>query len=391
MVPAKNQVKCVQNHYRILQINETSQLTGGAQKHFHRLSELLAEAGHDVRRFFPGEISRHEGKTVIGNKLDLLLREFHPDIVHVHTLTHKHLWLLSELSTRGLCVVQTWHDHGAFCLNQSLYSQSGHCERCRGGKYYQAGLQGCVHFPLALKTWWQRTVRGQDPYRDVRKIIVPSHYLMEKALAWGQRRNFFHIYHFMDCLPDEARTVPRRGNVVAYAGRLSKLKGIDTLLAAIQDLPYQLLILGDGEHRDEVAALMQKSEPGKIIWPGFVTDVDYWSQLQQASVLVVSSLCPETFGLVIGDAFSLGIPVIGTNLGASMELIGPNNERGLSVPAGDVAALREALAMVLQNPEVAKNKGMAGRRFVDEHLGWGQYYPALIQCYSEAIALRGEN
>ena len=74
-----------------------------------------------------------------------------------------------------------------------------------------------------------------------------------------------------------------------------------------------------------------------------------------------------------------------------MELIGPNNERGLSVPAGDVAALREALAMVLQNPEVAKNKGMAGRRFVDEHLGWGQYYPALIQCYSEAIALRGEN
>ena len=391
MVPAKNRVKCVQKNYRILQINETAQLAGGAQKHFHRLSELLGQAGHEVRMFFPGEITRHAGKAVILGKLNSLLREFQPDIVHVHTLTHKHLWLLSELSTRGLCVVQTWHDHGAFCLNQSLYSQSGYCERCRGGKYYQAGLQGCVHFPLALKTWWQRTVLGHDPYRDVRRVVVPSRYLMEKALAWGQRRDFFHIYHFIEHLPDEIRTVSRRSNVVAYAGRLSKLKGIDTLLAATQDLPCQLLILGDGEHRDEITDMMRKSEPGKIIWPGFVKDEDYWAQLQQASVLVVSSLCPETFGLVIGDAFSLEIPVIGTDMGASLELIGKNNERGVVVPAGDVGALREALAMVLQNPAVAQSKGMAGRRFVEEHLGWDHYYPALMQCYSEAIAQRGEN
>ena len=69
-----------------------------------------------------------------------LLQEFRPDIVHLHTLTHKHLWLIEHLGSRGFPLVQTWHDHAAICLNHSLYSRTGSCERCRGG--HSAGHQG---------------------------------------------------------------------------------------------------------------------------------------------------------------------------------------------------------------------------------------------------------
>jgi len=369
---------------RILQINETSALGGGADQHFHDLCSLLTKEGQQVQTFCPGDITLQTGRDVISRPLEEVLREFRPDIVHVHGLRQKHLWLLEFLG-EGLPLVQTWHDHAGFCLNQSLYNAKGYCERCRGGHSFQAGLQGCVNVPLSIATWWRRQVLGQDPYRRVQRIIVPSFYLRDKALEWGVRQKIQPIYNFTRH-PVQTALPEREQGTIVFSGRLSALKGVRVLLEAINFMDCRLIILGDGELREEVAQAVAASKPGKILWPGFCTGEEYWEQLGKASVLVLPSLCPETFGLSICDAFSLGIPAVGTDLGGARELIGPGGERGLLVPPGDAAALRQALVtMLTQKRETTRAQGEAGRCFVEENLGWDRYYPALMECYREAV------
>lgn len=367
---------------RILQINEGSALLGGTEQHFHDLCVLLSEQGHRVRTFCPGDITVQPGQQEISGALTTLLRQFRPDIVHVHGLRTKHLWILEHIGSQGFPVVQTWHDHAAFCLNQSLYSRNGYCERCRGGRYLNA--IGCVDVLSAASAYWRRKLMGADPYRHLRRVIVPSRYLLEKAREWGVPQKIRHIYNFTRNtarLPANSR----EADLIVFSGRLSPLKGLDVLLEAVREMDCRLTILGDGELRDRVVQASETEHSGKIMWQGFCEGDEYWQYLEQASVLVLPSICPENCPLTIVDAFSAGIPAVGTDLGGSRELIGDQGERGLLVPPGDAAALRQALVEMLRRPDRARAQGEAGRRFVLENMRWEHYYPALLDCYREAV------
>ena len=368
---------------RILQINEGSALLGGTEQHFQDLCTLLTEQGHQVRTFCPGDITVQVGRREIGGALTTLLRQFRPDIVHVHGLRTKHLWILEHIGSQGVPMVQTWHDHAAFCLNQSLYSRKrGYCERCRGSRYLNA--IGCVDLLTAMSTYWRRKVLELDPYRQLRRVIVPSRYLLEKAQEWGMPQKIRHIYNFtrnVSCSPSSSR----HADMIVFSGRLSRLKGLDVLLEAVQSMDCRLMILGDGELRDKVMQAVETSLPGKILWQGFCTGNEYWQYLEQASVLVLPSICPENCPLTIVDAFSIGIPAVGTSIGGARELIGDRGERGLLVPPDDANALRKALATMLSPGYGTCAKGEAGRRFVLDNMSWEQYYPALLDCYREAV------
>ena len=367
---------------KILQINESSALFGGTEQHFQDLCSLLTGQGHQVRTFCPGDLTVQTGRREVGGALTALLRQFRPDIVHVHGLRSKHLWILEHIGSQGYPLVQTWHDHAAFCLNQSLYSRRGYCEKCRGGKYHHA--IGCVDVLSALSVYWRRKVLGIDPYRHLRRVIVPSRYLLDKAQEWGVPQKIRHIYNFTRNI---SRSIPvsRHADMIVYSGRLSRLKGLDVLLEAVQSMDCRLMILGDGELRDKVMQATEENASGKILWQGFCTGEEYWQYLAQASVLVLPSLCPEAFGLTITDAFSLGIPAVGTDIGGLRELIGDRGERGLLVPPDDANALRKALTTMLSPGHGTRAKGEAGRRFVLDNMSWEQYYPALLDCYREAV------
>ena len=368
---------------RILQINEGSALLGGTEQHFHDLCVLLSEQGHRVRTFCPGDITVQPGQQEISGALTTLLRQFRPDIVHVHGLRTKHLWILEHIGNQGFPVVQTWHDHAAFCLNQSLYSsKSGYCERCRGGRYLHA--IGCVDVLSAMSAFWRRKLLGLDPYRHLRRVIVPSRYLLEKTREWSVPQKVRHIYNFTRNISRPISS-SREADLIVFSGRLSPLKGLDVLLEAVREMDCRLTILGDGELRDKVVQAADSATPGKIMWQGFCTGDEYWRYLEQASVLVLPSICPENCPLTIVDAFSIGVPAVGTSLGGSRELIGDHCERGLLVPPANVNALRKALTTMLSPGHGTRAQGEAGRRFVLENMRWEHYYPALLDCYREAV------
>ena len=75
-------------------------------------------------------------------------------------------------------------------------------------------------------------------------------------------------------------------------------------------------------------------------------------------ICALSSLW-ESFGLVLAEAMSLGVPCVGTSVDGIPEVI-VDGETGLLVPAGEPEALAKALSLLLDDPALAERMGKAG-------------------------------
>lgn len=136
--------------------------------------------------------------------------------------------------------------------------------------------------------------------------------------------------------------------VVGFLGRLSPDKGVVVLADALRLLDraepgrYRLLVAGASRFVDAEGAAQAESALTSIDHlvqrMGWVTREEL---LSRVDVLVVPSIWPESFGLVAIEAMAAGVPVIVSDAGALSEIVGPD---GVVVPAGDVAALAEAIA-----------------------------------------------
>jgi glycosyltransferase involved in cell wall biosynthesis len=155
-----------------------------------------------------------------------------------------------------------------------------------------------------------------------------------------------------------ARALARlpEGPFILFVGALRRVKGVDVLLEAYARLtdPPPLVLLGT----------VESDSPGS--WPEGVTvveDVPHGAVMQAwARCLfgVAPSLWPEPLGLVVHEGMSRGRAVIGTRPGGHADLI-VDGETGLLVPAGDAAALAEAMRSLLARPDLCRRLGAAAR------------------------------
>ena len=90
----------------------------------------------------------------------------------------------------------------------------------------------------------------------------------------------------------------------------------------------------------------------------------------------------ESFSMTCLDGSAAGLPVIATRCGGPEEIV-ENGETGFLVPVGDVDAMAERMAWLLDHPAEAAAMGMAGRLLVAE-----RFSPALARAaFSELYAL----
>ena len=84
---------------------------------------------------------------------------------------------------------------------------------------------------------------------------------------------------------------------------------------------------------------------------GRLTREEVWSTLAQVDAVVVPSLWYETFSLVVHEAFTAGVPVIASRLGALREKV-RHGVNGLLISPGDVEAWRETLEQLMAEPSL---------------------------------------
>lgn len=163
----------------------------------------------------------------------------------------------------------------------------------------------------------------------------------------------------VDAAVFERAAVDRRGRhgcTFLYAGRLDPEKGVDTLLEAFGDVPGRLVVVGDGAD----AGPLRAAADGRVRFAGALGRDELVEEYAAADVFVLPSRS-EPWGMVLNEAAAAGLPLVATEeAGAAHDLVEPG-ANGFRVPAGDVAALREALRTLADDPELRARLGARSR------------------------------
>lgn len=157
-------------------------------------------------------------------------------------------------------------------------------------------------------------------------------------------------------LRDETRLslgIPQEAPVIAWSGRLHRVKNVGMLLAALVHLPeWWLLLIGEGELRKD---LEQEAEvlgvAGRVSFVGEVADVARY--LEAADVFCMVSHW-EGLPTALMEAMAMGLPTVAPSVGAIPDLI-DTGETGLLSTTNDPKILADAVRSAASTPALGDN------------------------------------
>ncbi|MGB8477106.1 MAG: glycosyltransferase family 4 protein [Candidatus Acidiferrum sp.] len=263
---------------------------------------------------------------------------------------------------------------GTPCPGHFMAGHPGECFRCNGGLGW-----------FASRRLWLLTFVRRFLCRRVSMNVTPTAWLggllhLPRCIAIP------HGLEFATAPPEQ----PRRSShppVIAFQGRLVGTKGIGILLQAASLLlaekrAFELLIIGGGPERTALEQTSQESPlAGRVHFAGRLGGEQLEAALAKACVVVVPSLGGEVFGLVVAENMLRGLPVITSDLGAFVEVLG---EAGLTFRTGDAAALARELARILDDPALAIRLAQLGRQRALEYCDFQRMLQAHARAYEDA-------
>lgn len=180
------------------------------------------------------------------------------------------------------------------------------------------------------------------------------------------------------------------GRILLFVGRLHPRKGFRVAVAAFARLARErsdlrLVVAG---HGDEASALDTLDTPlrARVRMLGSVPNEDLPPYHAAADVLLAPSVGGESFGIVLVEAMAAGLPVVASRIPGYDEVVTDGAE-GFLVPARDDAAVAAAAGRLLDDPELARRMGAAGRERARRY-DWGTVAGELEAIYREVAAAR---
>jgi glycosyltransferase involved in cell wall biosynthesis len=146
--------------------------------------------------------------------------------------------------------------------------------------------------------------------------------------------------------------------------KLASLRQLASALARLGDLPWRLIVAGDGEARAEVEAAFGASIPGRAVLPG-VLALGEVAALYAASDLCVWPAVNEAYGMALLEAQAAGLPVVAGAVRGVPDVV-MDGRTGLLAPGGDEAKLAGLARELLTDAVRRQRLGAAALAFVAE-------------------------
>ncbi|MCA1560692.1 MAG: glycosyltransferase [Acidobacteria bacterium] len=148
---------------------------------------------------------------------------------------------------------------------------------------------------------------------------------------------------------------------ILYAGRMVPYKGVDVLLRALAGSTGEAVLVGDGPSRPGWMQLARDlGLEGRVTFAGEVQEGELTALYHACDVFVLPSVTrAEAFGYVQLEAMACGKPVVSTRLPSGVPWVNRDGETGLTVPPGDVGALRNAIDRLVSDRSLRTRMGMA--------------------------------
>ncbi|MGE0555673.1 MAG: glycosyltransferase family 4 protein [Gemmatimonadales bacterium] len=252
------------------------------------------------------------------------------------------------------------HEHWLVCPTHVLWRHGR--EVCTGRECVRCQLRH--RRPPQL---WRSTGFLEREARHVDAFIAMSEFSRAKHREFGFPREMEVVPYF---LPDPASEPtdapgpsPHDKPYFLFVGRLEKIKGLDDVIPVFRGRQgADLLIAGDGEYGDQLRTA-GREVPG-VRFLGRVAPDELRRYYAHALALIVPSVCFETFGIIIIEAFRQGTPVVARRIGPFPELI---ERSGGGFLFGQASELPGLLDRFEAEPGLRDELSTAGRRAFAEH------------------------
>ena len=393
---------------KVLLANKFFFLNGGSETVFFQERDFLKKKGFQVvdfsmadsrnfnspySNFFIQNIDFHQNSN-IWNKLtqaarfihsaeavsniEKLIQQEQPSIAHLHNIYHQLTpSIIPVLKKHGVKIILTLHDGKLICPSYLMLNKGKICIACEGKKFWEPITLRCQNsimqgFLLSLEAYWHKVHKS---YEDVDLFLSPSRFLANLVSKRFPPSQIKVLHNGID--HEKYQPTGKDKGYALYFGRLSKEKGVSSLLEAHQRMnsDLQLKIVGTGPLEKKFC-----QEYPNVDFLGFKNGEELNEIISSSSFIVVPSEWYENCSMVILEAMAFGKPIIASRIGGIPEQV-EDGETGFLFEAGNVNDLASKMKIMSENHSMRVLFGENARKKLVRNYSLNKHCHDLLDIY----------
>jgi glycosyltransferase involved in cell wall biosynthesis len=300
-----------------------------------------------------------------------ILKHGVPDIVHAHNIFP--LWSNSVFDffyKKNIPIIMTLHNY------RLIWEKLGYFNKDRDKYLYfkDSNIKSFIISKLINKR--------KDLLKTITKFITLTEFTKQVFSQAAIPENKLIIKpNFLSSVENKIKPILKKKNAI-FASRISKEKGILTLIKAFKKINIELDVLGDGPLLNKIK---KDNINQNIKFHGNLSRDKVSKFINKSKFLIVPSECYENFPMTILEAFREGTLVLASNIGSIKSII-RDKHNGVLFEYGDKLDLISKVKWILSNPKKCDQISLNANNDFKSKYSSDVNYKQLINIYNEAIS-----